>query len=768
MERRLNIGLVIDDIDNYFTNQAALGAEQAAKDIDANLFVFPGHYIGKTDSRYADRKYEYQYNTIFKLPTERNVDIIYILQGLICSRADMATQTRFLSNMPKVPIVCLFSDFEGYHSVTFDNRSGLTAAINHLIDKHGADKIGFVSGPVTNRDARERLEVFKDVLAEHNISVDENKIVYGDFSMSSEAVVDQLLDQNDKLDAIVFANDSMAVGGYNALTKRGIMPGKDIAVIGFDDDIFSVSLEPPLSTVEASSASLAYKAVMNAENYINGSALKDMTVETRLVQRSSCGCDDIDIDVMYDVLKIKGDNVNYDEAFEKMKKYLFNEFVDSGRISKSLEGFTGAYAAFLRAEDKEKAIADMNDKFTDLLRSDLFVLSTREKFFNVLQTMQNKALSRSDDVNEHMLINETFSKFFRRLAFSGIIPANSSRRRNERMRSVINRQMGEVFLIENGTEIPYENLLGGLYGLGFTKSLLYLFQGKVKNHGEFDWRPPTSILLKAIGEGKDLRIPSDELQLLRTESIFENEFIDDSKRRTMMVAPLFVGENVYGLLVIELPIQYSISVSSIASQLSVTLRSLFMMEEQNRAKQALQTSLERFIRDNTKLEEIAQKDELTNLYNRRGLISNSEKQLDDPSNQGKVAVICYADMDNLKMINDKFGHDDGDFALCTIAKILQESFRDSDVIGRIGGDEFVTLAITGMDIDVNKLKARIDNVTKRFNEQAGKPYPIEMSTGIYKFTIKGKVDIYEALNNADMLLYQEKIAKKSSRANAQG
>ena len=125
-------------------------------------------------------------------------------------------------------------------------------------------------------------------------------------------------------------------------------------------------------------------------------------------------------------------------------------------------------------------------------------------------------------------------------------------------------------------------------------------------------------------------------------------------------------------------------------------------------------------------------------------------------------------MDNLKMINDKFGHDDGDFALCTIAKILQESFRDSDVIGRIGGDEFVTLAITGMDIDVDKLKARIDNVTKRFNEQAGKPYPIEMSTGIYKFTIKGKVDIYEALNNADMLLYQEKIAKKSSRANAQG
>ena len=87
--RRLNIGFIIDDIDNYFSNQAARGAEQAAKALDANLYIFPGHYIGKTDSKYADKKFEYQYNTIFKLPTERNVDIIYILMGTICSRADM-------------------------------------------------------------------------------------------------------------------------------------------------------------------------------------------------------------------------------------------------------------------------------------------------------------------------------------------------------------------------------------------------------------------------------------------------------------------------------------------------------------------------------------------------------------------------------------------------------------------------------------------------------------------------------------------------------
>ena len=101
--------------------------------------------------------------------------------------------------------------------------------------------------------------------------------------------------------------------------------------------------------------------------------------------------------------------------------------------------------------------------------------------------------------------------------------------------------------------------------------MLYLFQGNVKNHGENNWRVPASILLKAYSEGKEIKTPSEELQLLRTEYIFENEFVDDSTRRTMIVAPLFVGENVYGLLVIELPHQYLIPGSSVASQLSVTL-----------------------------------------------------------------------------------------------------------------------------------------------------------------------------------------------------
>ena len=764
--RRINIGFIIDDIDNYFSNQAARGAEQAAKALDANLYIFPGHYIGKTDSKYADKKFEYQYNTIFKLPTERNVDIIYILMGTICSRADMQVQQHFLESMPDVPIVCLFSSVDGYHSVTFDNRTGLTSIMEHLIKEHDAKEIGFVSGPITNRDANERLNVYKEILEKYGIPFEERKVVYGDFSMNSTSEVNKLLDYNGHLDAIVFANDSMAVGGYKALRKRGLMPGKDIMVTGYDDDVFAVSLEPPLTTVEASSALLTYKAVLNAENYINGTVLKDMTVETSMVLRESCGCEELNVVEM--CANLKFDDLDSPEFIDRVDRYLFDLFGEKSFVNKSksaTEALMKAFAEFVKEEGSDRTKAVMDEKFSALVLTDIFMVTTPEKLFNLIETMQYKAIQSMNDIDTGKKVYEVFSHYFRRLTFIGILPANSIERRNEKIHGILNRQMGQVFLTEHDSDISYESLLGGLYDIGFKRTLLYRFQGKVRNNGVPNWAPPTSILLKAISDEEGLKSLPEEQQLLRTERIFENEFVPDNERHTMIVMPLFMGAELFGYMVNDLESSQFFNVTSVALQLSVTLRSLLMIEEHNKAKKSLQLSLERFIRENTELEEIAQKDELTGLYNRRGFIANAEKMLADPKNIDKIAVICYADMDNLKTVNDEFGHDDGDFALRTIAQILEESFRDTDIIGRIGGDEFITLAITGTDCDIVAMKQRIERVTKRINKQVEKPYPIEMSTGIYKFRCTGKMDIYDIINNADKLLYEEKLRKKAGRTN---
>ena len=78
----------------------------------------------------------------------------------------------------------------------------------------------------------------------------------------------------------------------------------------------------------------------------------------------------------------------------------------------------------------------------------------------------------------------------------------------------------------------------------------------------------------------------------------------------------------------------------------------------------------------------------------------------------------------------------------------------------MGGDEFVALAIIGTDCDTHDIKERIEKVTERYNKMADKPYPIGMSVGLHKFICSPNIDIYELLDVADGLLYEEKIEKR--------
>ncbi|MBP5262130.1 MAG: GGDEF domain-containing protein [Clostridiales bacterium] len=761
MGKRLNIGFLIDDPNNYFTSQACKGAELAAKALDANLLLFPGHYIGKPDGRFESTEFEYQYNFIFDLPTAHNVDILYVLMGTIGSRADDAVQDAFVAGLPDVPIVTLFADMEGYPSVTFDNKSGLGMALKHLIHKHGAKRIAYVSGPKTNKDARDRLQAYREVMAEEGLEVVDEQIVFGDFTEDSMDVVNQLFDQYGKPDAIAFANDSMALGGYRVIEERGLVPGKDVLVVGFDDDIFAASMTPPLTTVEASSADLTYKAVLAANDFINSGTTDKIEVETYLIQRSSCGCQGLDVVEMSERLHINRIEQGDMSFIDALKKYLFGVFDDDENtelVKKALDEFCIRYFEFINSGEHR----DRVDKaFRRLVDSDVLLYVNTERLFNVLQTLQSEGTNIMRDNLKTIALDDMISEYYRILSLKGlnIISGNLSKR--DRVSRLVNRQTGNVFVMSHEHEIPYRLLLEGLDSVGFEKSFLYMFQGNQKHTQDDNWKCPKSILLQAYSSGNGVSKPREQLQLVRTEKIFSNEFVDMTDRMTMIVFPLFVGEDLYGLFVNQLDTDDLSNVSVVTYQLSVSIKSLLMIEEQNKAKMELQNSLEQFMRDNSLLSKEAKTDELTGLYNRRGFLEYTQNAVTDPVNKGKRAIICYADMDNLKMVNDKFGHDDGDFALRTVAAILTDAFRSTDVIGRLGGDEFVVFAVLGVDNYEEAIKERIASITKTKNEEAGKPYPIEMSTGICEFVCSDSVDVFELLNQADEKLYVEKSAKKA-------
>lgn len=149
-------------------------------------------------------------------------------------------------------------------------------------------------------------------------------------------------------------------------------------------------------------------------------------------------------------------------------------------------------------------------------------------------------------------------------------------------------------------------------------------------------------------------------------------------------------------------------------------------------------------------------DELTGLYNRRGFLTLAEQQIRIANRLRKKLYLLTADLDDLKIINDTFGHQEGDAALVETAKILRENFRDSDIIARIGGDEFVVMPI---EMSEDKSEMILSRLNGEF-EKSGLRYRISISAGITWYDPEQPVSIDQMLATADNSMYEQKKLKK--------
>ena len=155
-------------------------------------------------------------------------------------------------------------------------------------------------------------------------------------------------------------------------------------------------------------------------------------------------------------------------------------------------------------------------------------------------------------------------------------------------------------------------------------------------------------------------------------------------------------------------------------------------------------------------------DSLTGINDRRGFLDSVKSIVNSQYNDGKRAMLVFADMDNLKQVNDIFGHKSGDFAIKSIAEILTKSFNDDDIIGRIGGDEFVAFAFLDDPTRPTVIRKTISELSEKLNESCGEPYYIDISLGISTFTCSPILNIEEVMHHADAALYENKKNKRAS------
>lgn len=159
--------------------------------------------------------------------------------------------------------------------------------------------------------------------------------------------------------------------------------------------------------------------------------------------------------------------------------------------------------------------------------------------------------------------------------------------------------------------------------------------------------------------------------------------------------------------------------------------------------------------------ELATMDELTDLSNRRGFIMLTEKYLHYFSRHQVYASLVFLDLNNFKVINDSYGHDEGDRALQTFGKALKHVGRSSDIFARLGGDEFVILLACTRQQEAHIFTQRLHNHLDIIRQQQRQPYQISFAQGIVEFDPKQPTSVEQLLLEGDSLMYQ---LKKSTAA----
>ena len=191
------------------------------------------------------------------------------------------------------------------------------------------------------------------------------------------------------------------------------------------------------------------------------------------------------------------------------------------------------------------------------------------------------------------------------------------------------------------------------------------------------------------------------------------------------------------------------------------------LEKQHQLLRAKNKELEQEVQERLKAEaevkRLAITDELTGLLNRRGFLLIATQQIQMAQRTKSSFCILFADVDGLKKINDNFGHTTGDQVIIDAAKVIQETFREGDILARLGGDEFIVfLPICNendMCNDNDDIEARLKKNIAAFNNKQRRQYNLSISFGLLKCSSEEKLSLDEYINLADKLMYEQKKTK---------
>lgn len=279
------IGLLVESLSDRFWHELVLSVDAAARRRGVQLFVFIG---GTLDAPELAAR---QANRCYYLASPDCID--GLLVAPLGSSAGPERLAQYFSRYRPLPMCAITALVERLPSVCTDNVQSMRGAVAHLIDVHGARRIGFIRGPRINSEAELRYRGYREALLERGLELDPAWVLDGDFSEASGSRVIRELNIHGSapFDALVAANDSMALGALSELSRRGVRVPDQLLLVSFDDMPEGRWGKPSLTTVRQSLSTLASVALDQVLRQLRGDAVEPLVlVPGEIVVRESCGC----------------------------------------------------------------------------------------------------------------------------------------------------------------------------------------------------------------------------------------------------------------------------------------------------------------------------------------------------------------------------------------------------------------------------------------------------------------------------------------------
>ena len=656
------LGLLADAYDDEFQKQVLVAAEREAREQSLDFVAISGGMLGI--------ELQHPKGFVFDLVGPHNVDALLICAHTIGHHVTADQSAAFVQRYHCLPCVCLGVEIPGMSSLLMDNEVGMYTAVKHLIVAHERRKIAMIAGPTANPEAQARYRGFVRALAEQGMHVDARRMGFGDFNRASGGLaVAEIFDRRGlglgEVDAIVCANDVMALGALDELDRRGIRVPRDLSLVGFDDLDFARYARVPLTTVRQPVTEQVRHAVRSLAGALHGTALlkRAITFETEFVRRRSCGCNTRSRERVLS-WPSPGEAQDFAEVLRARQKNVvanLRQAAHSGFDFVPEDWEERLFTAFLQQVAEPEAPALVNcveDICYALLRRDSSVGTTHD----VLLVLRRDALACVHDAATRGRIYDLIQEAL--LVSSDMAAIAQAQQRGELV-----ALMGTVaeataaMLAAPSLDALGEAAAEHLPRLGIRAGAIALFTepNRVTEESE------ATLMFGEKGRSEGpVRFP--------TRQIAPCGFLDG---RSAVVVPLgFRGERL-GLAALEFGAPDTMLYEELRLVLSSAVTGALLARAVDQARR--------------EVEKLAITDPLTGLHNRRHLSERIRDEFVRMLRHPRSLSLALVDLDGFKQVNDRFGHEAGDRVLVTVAQRLRTGLREVDIVARFGGDEFVIL-----------------------------------------------------------------------------